>query len=425
MAARSFTGRQHTNVSYFVVEAMFVLPINTDAPIRHFPWGTVTLISANTLVYVAAAFGLFRPDPYLLTYGEGIHPHQWLTSLFLHGGFLHLLGNMFFLWGFGIVVEGKVGIGKFLAIFLSLGIVSSAIEQICLQNVSGDSLGASAAIYGVMVIALLWAPKNEMTFAYCIPIITLFQIGTFELSILTFASLLLSIEVLTTWWFDFHLGSAVLHLIGGLLGVGLGITMLRQNWVDCEGWDLLSVMTGKTTQSLDPYRSSAPAYSKTDREKRLHRERFRNRLAGNSRTSGAQRSVRATEIRIRQLLAEGKPRAALRILNDCRHLKPDFELAKKELSELTQGLLQAGLWQEAVPLLTEYVHRFDDSIHVRVQTATILLSKMQRPVAALRMLEPLDPRQLSSPLRKRCREVSKVAHDLIDSGVLELSGQSI
>ena len=106
---------------------MFVLPINTDAPIYHFPWATVTLIAANTLVFVAVAFGLFSPIPYELTYGDGIHPLQWVTSLFIHNGFLHLVGNMFFLWGFGIIVEGKIGWKRFLAVFLSLGLIASAI----------------------------------------------------------------------------------------------------------------------------------------------------------------------------------------------------------------------------------------------------------------------------------------------------------
>jgi len=405
---------------------MFVLPINTDAPIYHFPWATVTLIAANTLVFIAAACGLFLPDPYLLAYGDGLHPLQWLTSLFLHGGFLHLLGNMFFLWGFGLVVEGKIGWKKFLAVYLGLGIMSCAIEQICLQNLQGTSMGASTAIFGVMAIALLWAPKNEITFAYCLPIVTFTHVGTFDLTILTFSSFLLGIESLTIWWFGFHLGSAVLHLIGGLLGIGLGITMLKQGLVDCEGWDLLSVVTGKTTRSDDPYRYSDPAYSKGSQEKRRRNRRIWTGRTGGSSSPSKRRSHRAPQQRIRELLTQGKPRAALRTLNDRRHLTPDFELAKTELRDLSQGLLKVGLWQDAVPLLNEYVSRFeDDSTDVRVQAATILLRQLRRPVAALRMLEPIDPRLLSAPLRERCREVSAIAHDLIDSGVLELGGHSV
>ncbi len=405
---------------------MFVLPINTDAPIYHFPWATVTVIAANTLLYVATAFGLFSPDSYLLVYGDGLHPVQWVTSLFIHGGFLHLLGNMFFLWGFGLVVEGKIGWKKFLAVYLGLGIMACAIEQICLQNLHGASMGASAAIFGVMAIALLWAPKNEITFAYCLPIITLMHVGTFEVTILTFSSLLLGIEVLTTWWLGFHLGSAVLHLIGGFLGIGLGFTMLKQDLVDCEGWDLLSVIAGKTNQPVDPYQYSDSAYVEGHQAKQRRTQRLQLGRMGSDPSRPRLRAGRAPQQRIRELLTQGKPRAALRTLNDRRHLTPDFQLAKAELHDLSQGLLQAGLWQDAVPLLSEYVSRFDeDSTDVRVQAATILLRQLQRPVAALRMLEPLDPRQLSVPLRERCREVSSIAHELIDSGVLELSGHPV
>lgn len=404
---------------------MFLLPINTDAPIYHFPWATVTLIATNVLVFVATALGVVTLDSYVLTYGDGMHPVQWVTSLFMHGGLLHLLGNMFFLWGFGLVVEGKIGWKQFLPVYLGLGITACGIEQVCLSNMHGTSLGASAATFGVMAMGLIWSPKNEIILLYFIPIMTLMQVGTLELTILTFSSLLLGFEVLSMCVFGFHLGSAVLHLVGGLLGVGMGMTMLKQGLVDCEGWDLISVLSGKSPEPVDPYRYCDPAHAEAMR--RSVRQPQESRVVRKRRTTPAKPafSYQNPEGRIRDLLARGKPRAALKTLNDRRHLAPDFELAKTELHDLTQDLLQAGLWQEAVPLLVEYVNRFDDSISVRVQTATILLRQLRRPVAALRMLEPLDQERLSDPLRERCQEVSSVAHELIDSGVIELSGYAV
>ena len=404
---------------------MFLLPINTDAPIYHFPWATVTLIATNVLVFVAIALGVVTADQFVLTYGDGVHPLQWVTSLFMHGGVLHLLGNMFFLWGFGLVVEGKIGWKRFLAVYLGLGMMACGIEQVCLSNMHGTSLGASAAIFGVMAMALFWAPKNEIILLYFIPILTLMQVGTIELTILAFTSMLLGFQVLAMSLFGFHWGAAVLHVVGALLGVGLGMTMLRQGFVDCEGWDLLSVMAGKTPKPVDPYRYCDPAHAEAVRESAPRVSHPRPIVKQGSRTTMTLNAARNPEQRIRDLLDQGKPRAALKTLNDRRHLAPDFELAKADLHELTQGLLQAGMWQDAVPLLVEYVNRFDDSISVRVQTASILLRQLRRPVAALRMLEPLDPQRLSAPLRDDCQKVTSVAHELIDSGVIELSGHPV
>ena len=62
-------------------------------------------------------------DRYSLTLGDGrLHPVQWVTHNFLHLDFFHVLGNMIFLWAFGIVVEGKLGPWKYLLTYLLIGI---------------------------------------------------------------------------------------------------------------------------------------------------------------------------------------------------------------------------------------------------------------------------------------------------------------
>ena len=65
---------------------MFLLPIGTDAPVHHFPWATISLIVAKTVVFVGAACGWLPVESLVLAYGDGLHPVQWLTSLFVHDG---------------------------------------------------------------------------------------------------------------------------------------------------------------------------------------------------------------------------------------------------------------------------------------------------------------------------------------------------
>src|SRR5262249_62089927 len=99
----------------------------------------------------------------LLEHGSGLHPLQLVTSNFIHGNFEHLIGNMMFLWAFALVVEGKLGAFAFLAVYLGLGIVQCGLEQAATLGMDeGSSFGASAVIYGLMAMALVWAPRNEL-----------------------------------------------------------------------------------------------------------------------------------------------------------------------------------------------------------------------------------------------------------------------
>jgi membrane associated rhomboid family serine protease len=141
-----------------------LIPYNTDAPIYHFPFVTIGLIVVN-----AAIFGLEVNDPegiieWTLVLGDGLHPLQWLSNNFLHADLMHLIGNMFFLWGFGLVVEGKLGWWKFLLLYLTIGIIYGAIIQTVMLGAEfGVVLGASGVLFGLLTISLFWAPKNDMS----------------------------------------------------------------------------------------------------------------------------------------------------------------------------------------------------------------------------------------------------------------------
>ena len=137
-----------------------LIPWNTDAPLYHGPWATIALIVVNALVFgLCEAAGYEGVEDWILVYGDGLHPLQWLTSNFIHGDFFHLLGNMFCLWGFGLVIEGKTGWLSFLGIYLGLGVVECGMEQALTLNLDGGaSFGASAVIYGLIAMALVWAP---------------------------------------------------------------------------------------------------------------------------------------------------------------------------------------------------------------------------------------------------------------------------
>lgn len=196
----------------------------------------------------------------LLGHGQ-FKPWQWITSVFLHANWFHLIGNMLVLWVFGMVVEGKIGWRAFLLLYLSIAATAGAIEQTLMFFSQGAALGASGVIFGLLAIAMVWAPENRVD---CILILG--RVFTLQVTIRTFAYIMVGWELLTASLDGFAMSSAVLHLLGAGVGLPIGIVMLRKGWVDCEGWDWFSRRDGgdrvaapSTTPPKPRMASSIPA----------------------------------------------------------------------------------------------------------------------------------------------------------------------
>ena len=223
---------------------MIVAPYSTDAPLYHLPITTGLLVLVNVVVFFATTFQLVLGNveedaiAWLILEFDTINPLQWITGAFMHGDFMHLIGNMFFLWAFGLVVEGKIGSLVFLALYMAIAAVDGAAVQLpmYLFGVEGGALGASGVIFALMVIAMLWAPENEMECFYFVG----FYFGTFEIRIVKLCGAFMMLQMIFLWLGGFQMSSELLHVIGAAIGFPVGVWMLRQNLVDCEGWDFIS-----------------------------------------------------------------------------------------------------------------------------------------------------------------------------------------
>lgn len=219
-------------------------PFSTDAPIYHWPFATVSIIVVNVLVFlfttVQVAFGNMDPDSFeaLILEFDKINPLQWITGSFMHEDLFHLLGNMLFLWTFGLVVEGKIGSLKFAGIYFLITLIDGAAVQIPMYVISGESgaLGASGVIFGLMMIAVIWAPENEMDCFYWIIVF----VGTIEVRIIALGVAFVFLQLAFLFATGFSMSSEMLHMIGAAIGAPIGFFMLRQGMVDCEGWDIVS-----------------------------------------------------------------------------------------------------------------------------------------------------------------------------------------
>lgn len=400
---------------------MLCVPVSSDAPVYHDPWGTVSFIAANTLVQLAISFGLLPPlesiaAGYALAHGDGLHPVQWVTSNFLHAGWDHLLGNMVFLWTFGLIVEGKIGWQRFALVYLGIGITECLIEQLILPG-PGASYGASSIIFGLMTMSLVWAPKNEIEVWYAWGFPPLFRMGTFDIPVVWVGMLLIAQEVLFAAVLDFPVGSQLFHLLGAGIGFGIGASMLRAKLVDCEGWDLWSVWNRGSGVNAVLLRSDAAVLDgRSVKLETLSPEQEREKQE--------QRRLRAFK-RIVELLDEGRAGAALTEVRKTQQLIPDFQLRERELLRLAQALYDAEQWREAVELFDELIERFPKRANlVRLLTADVMVHQQHRPTAAMRHLSEVNRERLPASYHALYDTTRASAEQLIDKGVIELEGQS-
>lgn len=171
----------HSLTASFVLHPdRFMLPLQTTAISRHPPVVVWTLLGLNGLFFY---FELMMPPASLerFTYLFGIvparftHPdwatwagipvddyYPYLTNMFLHGGWAHVLGNMWTLWIFGQHVEDRMGPFRFLVFYLLCGIAAGIVHTVVNANSTIPAIGASGAIAGVMAAYLALFPTSRV-----------------------------------------------------------------------------------------------------------------------------------------------------------------------------------------------------------------------------------------------------------------------
>jgi membrane associated rhomboid family serine protease len=148
----------------------FFLPIGDIAPRRHPPYVNYALIVANVLVFLLVGL---RPDYDAIVKTYGLTPAhlQWvtfLTSTFLHGDFLHLGGNMLFLWIVGDNVEDVLGHLGYLAFYLLGGVLAEVPQVLLFPSSTIPGIGASGAISAVMAAYAVWFARNRIKVWYLV-----------------------------------------------------------------------------------------------------------------------------------------------------------------------------------------------------------------------------------------------------------------
>jgi membrane associated rhomboid family serine protease len=165
-----------------------MIPLRDDNPVRNTPVVTIALIALNVIAFLwelglpaefvqTAVYSLgFVPA---VAFGRAELPNPWLpapltvlTSMFLHGGWLHLAGNMLYLWIFGDNVEDRLGRVRFGAFYVGCGIVAALAQALPDTRSIVPMIGASGAISGVLGAYIVLYPRANVLVA--LPLLFIF-----------------------------------------------------------------------------------------------------------------------------------------------------------------------------------------------------------------------------------------------------------
>ena len=154
-----------------------MIPLRDIIPSRTTPFVTICVIALNIVVFLYELTLGRAVDTFMLYYGLVPAAFSWMnvfTSMFLHGGFMHVAGNMLYLWIFGDNVEDRMGHGRFLVFYLLCGIAAALAQTITTPDSVVPMVGASGAIAGVMGAYFVLYPRSRIV--TLIPLFFFFQV---------------------------------------------------------------------------------------------------------------------------------------------------------------------------------------------------------------------------------------------------------
>lgn len=397
---------------------MIVIPYWTNAPIYYYPVVTVVLMLVNTVVSVFALTNPEYLEAMVLRTDGTLDPVTWLTSFFIHMDYSHLLGNLLFLWCFGVIVEGRIGHLWMAICYLAVGLLESAGLQLTAVAWSQvetlelrGALGASSAIYGLMVMSFLWSFDDDLiSFVLLYP----FYINWgLEVSVTIYCVIYLAFDLLEAMLQGYSTG--LLHVTGAMVGllVGLVVTptgILRGDKPTLFGW-LRNRMGGpnsKSGNSKPAGSATAPAENPEEQRRQAQLDRQREEL-------------RTLFQRVQTLLMTRQFELAEERM---RHLVATHPLGAwdpETMMAIIRGHRDNKAWEKADNLLKLFCEEFpkQDFTAVRIQWAEVKLG-LDMPRKAIGLLKTLQGQPVAAQQKAAIRSIATRAQRMIDEGVVEL-----
>lgn len=208
-----------------------MIPLKDNVPTRTFPIITVCLMVVNILLFLWQRLLMPAAEAEMIYRTFGLVPKEFavalaarpdllpynamtvITSMFLHGGFLHLGGNMLYLWIFGNNIEDAMGHGRFLLFYLLGGVVAAAFQLLYDPSSEIPMIGASGAVSAVLGAYLVLFPYARVsTLIFIIIFVKVVQLPAMVLLTIWFLMQVLYSQTDGVAWYA-HIGGFVFGLV--------------------------------------------------------------------------------------------------------------------------------------------------------------------------------------------------------------------
>lgn len=364
-----------------------LIPLGTDRPLHRPTFVTHVLLALN-LAVAAAMAALKQADPegaqrlleHLWLRRSGLTPWGLVTHAFVHGGLLHLLGNMLTLWVFGPNVEDKLGRIGFAALYLGGAVLAGSAHVAFDAN---PVVGASGAVAAVTGAYLIFFPRTTIR---CL--LFFFLIGIFSIPAWWF----IAFAIAKDFWFVAAKDSDVAHaahLGGYAFGAGVSMALIAMRVVPREPYDLFTIL-----RQAGRRRAIREASLAAERERERARAGDARRSAEDDARMEAMAKARAE---VSALVSRGELDAAgeayRRLLETYGDLPGAATLSRQHLYDLANHLFQAGKHTLALEAYERFLRAYPKDPHapsVRLMVGLINARYLNDPVRAKQMLEGLD-----------------------------------
>ena len=380
-----------------------MLPIATSIKPKQTPYMNYFLIAANVVVFLLSMHPVLDPrtgksaldlrplaEPFMLL---SEHPSIWqfVTYAFLHGGIMHIFGNMFFLYMFGNNVNDKLGNIGYLCFYLG-GAVFSGIGYTLIS--SNPILGASGAVAAVTGAYLVLFPNTLVTVVYWF-----IFIGTVEIRALWFIILklifwdnILAADQNQNIAYNAHLAGYAFGILSilGLLAVGLIECNYSDLWSMLRQWNRRRQFRDAVSDGYDPHRGS------------IGRKTVSSRVKEAPSVSQEQQQIMDLRGRISGAMNARNPSQATAEYLQLMEVAPSQILPRQLQLDIANQLMAEGKWQPSADAYQKFLVQYENYEHaeqVHLMLGLLYSRYLDHPTEAIEHLNQAKGK-LSDPNQK-------------------------
>lgn len=383
----------------------FFFPVGTSAPLYYRPWATGAMVIVNIAFFILSV--TFPNMDWLTLHFDVINPISWFTVHLMHADAGHLIGNMIFLVLCGLILEGRLGWLRFIFLYFAIGLTMAAPFQVVMfiLGVEGSCLGASCVISGMIVIAMLWAPDEEISLFYFGVIFFRPFVGTFQVSVVVCGFCLIGLDFIEAAFRGFQISTSVLHLLGVVAGIPFAYFMVKFRQVNCEGKDMFSLWSGNYGKVVLTH----------EEEKRLKEEKKRHALE-------SKQKVDHGIAKVNFYIDNGHYDFALKRFNMLSREQHDLRLTESQLVKIIKGFdKDPNTKHKVVPVIKTYLEDYNRyRIPFTLMLARAQIISLHRPRQGLITLKTLTWGDLKPNQQAFVRKLIEKAKVMIADGVLEV-----